>query len=147
MNTKKLFVTPGFLLAAFLLVSACSMYESPGRKAIESNEGGIVGTFGLSESLTEFYVCGRETTEPDFLKSPLEVVETPFDAQNITTLYNSQSSPPSVIVYTVTANSTYAFCRVSSLLPTSKNLTTFQIQKIAESAAKKIENITNEARP
>ncbi len=156
---------------AFIFLASCSVYESGQRKAIETNEGGIVGAYGFAQSLTEYYICEQQTSQPDFLKSPLEVIDTPFDSKNITTLYNSKSNPPSVVVYTVastensnavasassatntssiantTSSDLYTFCRVSSLLPSTRNLSAEKIQQIARFATQQIEKLLSQSRP
>lgn len=142
MTFKKLFITTGFFILA-----SCSIYESGGRKAIETNEGNLVGSYSFAQTLTEYYICEQQTVEPDFLKSPLEVIDTPFDSKNLTTLYNSHSNPPSVIVYTVSAKDTYTFCRISSLMPSSQNLSLQKIQQIARLASVQIDKLLNSTRP
>ena len=135
------------IITSALLICSCSVYESGGRKAIETNENNIVGSYGFSQSLTEYYICEQQSTEPEFLKSPLEVIDTPFDSKNITPLYNSSATPPAVIVYTVNANSIYTFCRISTFTPATRSLLSSKIQQMAQLAHTQLDKLLSATRP
>ncbi len=105
-----------FFTVSFLFLAACSLYESSGHKAIEKNQGGIVTAGGLVASgfglkPYSYYTCARSLTTPDFLKEPLEVLETPFEQENFSVLLNSQSSPGWLAVYRH-QNEFYDTCKI-----------------------------------
>lgn len=136
-----------FIASFVFLISACSVYESGGRKALENNEGDIIGAYGVAGTPSDFYFCSSEKSEPEFLKSPLEVIETTLDAENFTTLYNAESTPPSVIVYTVDSNNKYSYCRVSHFSPLTKSLSIEKILQFSNFAANRIKQIYSQTRP
>lgn len=93
-----LFSKFSFTVFSLVFLSSCSIYESNGREIIEKNQGGIVAS-GFSFKTNVYYVCSRSYVTPEFLKAPLEVIETEYEKKNISVLYNEHSQPHSVVVY------------------------------------------------
>ena len=68
----------------FLFAAGCTVYQSGGRAAIEKNQSNLVGTYstGYDAKLEYYYKCSTSVTTPDFLKEPLEVVESIYEQKN-----------------------------------------------------------------
>lgn len=116
-----LFFSPFFCT---LLVS-CSLYESGGREAIEKNQSGIVGGFNtFNKKLTHYSACNSTYEEPEFLKAPLEVIETSYENEDISVFYSGISSPRWLAVYRYDSIlQLHSHCKIYSLSGLSLNPT------------------------
>jgi hypothetical protein len=131
-NARALF----FLIFATVALSACSIYESDGRKAIEKNQGNIVGS-GVSPLLGLFYICEQTTNAPTFTKDPLEVVESEYEEAHISTLLNQQSEPHWIVAYHHNEETlVHTFCKVYP----GKNKSFNNIKKAAALAGQELIN-------
>jgi hypothetical protein len=86
-------------VAASLLANliSCTAYQSGGRRVIAENQNGILN--GLSTTPLSYYTCSTSIDEPDFLKEPLDVIETPFEDQNFSVLHNADHAPDWVAIH------------------------------------------------
>jgi hypothetical protein len=98
----------------FVFIVGCSLYESSNRKAIENNSSGIVVLMnGIDKTITHYYVCSRSSTLPEFLKEPLEVIESPTASESYSVLLNESATPQWVVVYQTNVDSqTHDFCKI-----------------------------------
>jgi len=107
-NARALF----YLLFTLLALTACSAHQSDGRKLIEKNTNGIVAS-GVSPLLGLFYVCEQSASAPGFTKYPLEVLESVYESDSISTLLNPQTEPNWIVAYHHNEEtSIHTFCKV-----------------------------------
>lgn len=126
-------------------ISGCTLYQSGGRKAIETNQGGLLGA-GINSVLNAYYNCEHTFDTPDFLKEGLEVVDTPFESQNYSILYDRHSSPPLIAVYSNdTEEKSYRFCKVYMLK--SEVAVRERLTRLANFAIQLLENYPKSSRP
>jgi hypothetical protein len=103
-----------------LLLCSCTLYQSEQRKAIEKNTDGIVVFTGLTPEMKNYFVCTQANELPDFLKEPLEVVDTPYEADNYSTLFSAQSVPQWLGVYHHdNVKNVHDYCKIYFLKSTS----------------------------
>lgn len=130
------------ILLLFMPLLGCSLYESNQRKAIEKNENNIVGSFsGMSENLKYYYNCVRTVEMPEFLREPLEVVETPYERLGQSVLLNVRTEPFWVAVYQHHDSQHHDYCKVYPIR-TNSNLSHSEILFAARLGHNKMKLLT-----
>ncbi len=95
-----------------LTLTGCSLYESSGRKIIETNQNNIVGAFGFNSSHTLQYECSASRQPPEFLSAPLDAVATPYEADGMTVLIDEHAHPAYLAIEKAGPADTYLSCKV-----------------------------------
>ena len=95
-----------------LMLTSCSLYESSGRKIIETNQNDAVGVFGFNSRHTLQYNCSASRQIPEFMHAPLEVLSTPYEAEGMTVLLDEQSQPAFLAIEKAVQPNTYLSCKV-----------------------------------
>lgn len=96
-------------------LAGCSLYESAGRKIIETNENNIVGAYGFNSRHTLKYKCIGSRQVPEFMRAPMEVVSTPYEAENMTVLIDIHATPVFLAIEKTVAPNVYLSCSVKFL--------------------------------
>lgn len=82
-------------------VSACSLYQSDGRKAIEKNTANVVTGTGFDSVQNIKFVCYQSGSEPAETKGPIQVIDNEFDEAGIATYLIDDSQTKKLLVYRV----------------------------------------------
>ncbi len=130
-----------FCVVAAVVFTNCSLYESTGRKAIEDNENNVVGAYSLNTDRTLAYRCLSSNEAPAFLHEPMEAITTPYEAEDMTTLVDTHSTPIFLAMEKMIAPNKYASCKVRFLTASTSIISTRDIAKAAQLGHEQITNI------
>lgn len=106
------------ILSFFILVfvSACSLYQSDGRKAIEKNTASVVTGTGFDSVQNIKFVCYQSGSAPAETKGPIQVIDNEFDEAGIATYLIDDSQSKKLLVYQVpTQDQAHNFCHLDTL--------------------------------
>jgi hypothetical protein len=108
-------------LFIFLLPSACTLYQSDGRQAIEKNKANIVGAYGFDTVSKTHYECYLSAEAPSILHAQNEVLDTEFEKDGFSSL-ETHGPDRRIIVYKFEeARTHHHYCILKVLEPAAES--------------------------
>ena len=89
------------VLAFLFSLSACSLYQSDGREAIQDNKSEIVVSTGFDIKSNTVYQCLRSIAEPEETKGPVEVIDHEAEADGYSAYLVSSEEHKHLMIYKV----------------------------------------------
>ena len=89
------------VFASLILLTACTIYQSDGREAIEDNKADIVIMQGFDAALNVEFQCIRSLSEPEQTKGPAQVIDHENESDGYSAYLVTTDDHKNLIVYQV----------------------------------------------
>ena len=109
------------ILFSIFFLSACSLYQSDGRKAIEKNSAGIVTLQGYDSVQNIKFSCYQSGSAPYEMKGPIQVIDNEFEELGYSVYLINEALAKKLLVYQVPSDQTaHNFCNLDTFDDLSK---------------------------